>query len=451
MRALFSSTIARLGAAIFLFQLVSSGAAIYLLRAQVQDLVHEDRTRQVLDVRDDLLATYYEGGADALRNFVSRREGSVADPLIFVALSGKGAPLLSNVEVLPRSISAKRPEPVTVTSATGLPASEALAMRTTLPDGSTLVVGASTATERGLDLAFAEAIGLTIALTIGLALVSAILLGTLISRRTHAIATTAEALASGNFAARVADGHAGDGFDHLRRQMNLMAERIDELVRQMQSVAGTLAHDLQSPVARLRASIETAMAADIGSEAEIALSMARTDAEALQDMLSAALELSRLESGAIIDRRQPMDLGEVTADLAELYEPLAEQSGIALTWDVVPLRAQIDRELMSRALANLIDNAIKYGGDKIHVSCRGEGDIAVVSVADNGPGIAESDRDRAIDRFTRLDNARTRPGAGLGLAMVAAVARIHDGRLELSGAAAEHGGGLVSSIRIPLG
>jgi len=291
-------------------------------------------------------------------------------------------------------------------------------------------------------------------LTVVLALTSAVLLGSIISRRTHAIADTAEALGSGNFAARFPREDIGDGFDHLRRQMNRMAERIDMLIKQLHSVSGALAHDLQSPVARLRASIDTALAHDLDEAAGVAIERARDDAEALQAMLTAALELERLESGTIEDRRRMIELGEVVEDLTELYEPLAEQSNILLDWQIDGVRIFGDRELLSRALANLIDNAIKYGGDRISLRCYGEGPWALVVVTDNGRGIDAEDRERVMERFIRLDNARRQPGTGLGLAMVAAVAQLHGGALELgegdlSGGDATDHGGLAATLRLP--
>jgi signal transduction histidine kinase len=448
MRRLLPSTIVGLGIAIFALQLLSSGAALYLLRTQMEGIVHADRTRQLNDVRDDLLAAYYDGGYAELHDFIARGRGSVGDPLNFVALRGPDGVLLSNIATIPPGVRFDHPGIVTLPH-TGSEVRTGLAVGTRLPGHEELIVGALTETESRFDLAFAEAIGLTLALTVALALLSAVLLGTVISRRTHAIADTAEALGSGNFAARFPREDIGDGFDHLRRQMNLMAERIDMLIKQLHSISGSLAHDLQSPVARLRASIDTALDCDMGEPALEALQRARVDAEALQAMLAAALELGRLESGTVEDRRRMIELGEVVDDLAELYEPLAEQSDIVLNWDVAPVRVFGDRELLSRALANLIDNAIKYGGNRIALRCRIEGPWALVSVADNGPGIAAADRDRAMDRFIRLDNARTQPGAGLGLAMVAAVAQLHGGALELSGGDAVDLGGLVVTLRLP--
>ena len=456
MRRLLKSTVARLVLAIFLLQLLSSAAAISLLRTQIRADAEDGRTRQLVDVRDDLMEVYYDRGRAGLAAVIAERRARSSDPTMFVALDGGGAPVLSNIDVVPRGVPSGQPGAVRIGPGAvgpvggGLLSEEGLALATPLPDGGRLVVGVSTVTDRNFDIAFAEAIGLTLTLTVLLALASAAGIGLVVSRRTHEIAKTAQALAAGDFAARLTTEETGDGFDHLRRQMNVMAERIDQLVHELHSITGALAHDLRSPVARLRAAIDTAQArssADPG--ASEALLAARADADALEAMLTTALELSRLESGAVGDRRQPLDLGEVVTDLAELYEPLAESSGVALALDAAAVDVRADRELISRALANLIDNALKYGGDRVEIAVRAAGRFAEIAVADNGPGIAPEDRERALGRFNRLDNARTRPGAGLGLAMVSAVAQLHGGELVLSDRGVAGTGGLVATIRIP--
>jgi signal transduction histidine kinase len=445
---LLKSTVARLILAIFVLQLLTSGAAIALLRTQMLGVAEAGRTRQLVDLRDDLLAVYYDGGRDALATFIRGRRGRTSDASIFVALDGAGTPVFSNIGRMPAAVPTDQPGAVAV-GGEGLLANEGLALATPLPDGGRLVVGVETITDRDFDLAFAEAIGLTLTLTVLLALVSAAGIGLVISRRTHEIAKTAEALAAGNFAARLDTSEVGDGFDHLRLQMNVMAERIDGLVNQLRSITGALAHDLRSPVARLRAAIETAQAKVDEPDAAELLQAARADADALERMLTTALELSRLESGVAADRRHLLDLGEIAADLADFYEPLAESHGVILAVAAERVEAFADRELISRALANLIDNAIKYGGDRIGVAVREAGRWAELAISDNGPGIAPADRELALRRFSRLDNARTGPGAGLGLAMVSAVAQMHGGELVLGDRGPGGGQGLVATLRLP--
>jgi signal transduction histidine kinase len=450
-RLLRSTTVARLVGAIFVAQIMVMAAAILLLRVQMLQVIETDRARQLQDVRDELLGAWYEGGSAELTRFVAERRGTIADPLIFVALmqpGGPGAtPVLANLSAAPDLAPTARPVALQVAQPGRDSPAPAVATATVLSDGTRLVVGALTAPDRRLDLAFAGAFSVTAVLAILLSLAASLAIGYVISRRTHAIADTAAALASGDFAARVGTGDAADGFEHLRRQINLMADRIAALVGELQAISGALAHDLRSPVARLRTAIDTALArADDGPAAE-ALLLARADAEALDTMLGSALDLARIESGALNDRRAPLDLLTLATDLVELYEPMAEHSGVALSVAGEPSPVSADRELVSRALANLIDNALKYGGNRIAVAVRGERGEIILEVVDNGEGIAAADRPRAIERFARLDPARSGAGAGIGLAMVAAVARLHGGRLELDQPA--EGTGLVARMIFP--
>lgn len=437
----------RLVAVVFVLQLLSSAAAIFFLRVQMLDVVRTDRVRQVLDVRDDMLATYAQGGRQALAQVIVRQQGSAADPTVFIALTGRTQPLLSNLANAPTMPVGPKPRTVMVHLGNGLPDIEGMAIAGNLSDGERLVVGVMGATESRFNLAFATAAGLTILVAVALALISALVLGIEISRRTHAIAETASQLALGNFGARLPEGSSGDGFDHLRLQMNRMAERIDTLVSELSSVSGTLAHDLRSPVTRLLAAIDTALGLAQRPEMIDALQSARENADGLRRMLETALEITRLEGGAVADRRHPLDLARVAEDMAELYEPLAEQSGVALATVLEPVVVSADRELLSRAVANLIDNALKYGAGRVRLETGGNGAFAEISVADDGPGIPAGDRGRAVERFVRLDNARTLPGGGLGLAMVAAVARLHGGELVLTDG--DKGCGLKAILRLP--
>ena len=443
-----SSTVARLVLAVFALQLLAGAGAILFLHSTLIGAARDERKHDVALLRDALLEAYYDGGRAALAEQLSIRD---EDPDVFMALTPArsaptAAPVLINLLHLPRITASAAPHPVEIRRAGASEPLPGVAVARGLPDGSTLIVGAVITGEKRFNLAFTEATGLTIAVSVALALVSALVLGLALDRRTRELAETARRLAAGDFAARVPPHSRGDGFDELRNQMNRMAERIDRLVSELRSVSGALAHDLRSPVARLTAALDTAMAASDGEQAREALAAARTDAEGLRAMLETALELARVEGGAVTDRRVDADLALIAEDLVELYEPLAEQSGVRLEAGTRPVTAPIDRELISRSLANLIDNALKYGGKRIVVTTAPAGAWAEITVRDDGPGIAEGDRGRAVERFTRLDNARTQPGGGLGLAMVDAVARLHGGTLELGGE-----DGLIATLRLPRG
>jgi signal transduction histidine kinase len=439
-----SPTLVRLVLAIFLTQFLASAAAIFLLRAEMHAVIRANQEQQVIDLRDDLLASYYDGGPERLAAQVEARRGAAADPAVFIVLDEGSRRWRSNIARVPVLAPALRPQPVVLATREGV-AVDAMAMATALPDGGRLLVGVMSRAERRLDRAFATAGGATLAIALAIGLLSALFLGAVISRRTHEIADAAAELAEGRFGTRLDAGAAGDGFDHLRRQMNRMAERIGELVRQLGTVAAALAHDLRSPVARLTAAIEAAQASVSSPRVAVeALAAARADAEGLRTMLDTALELSRIESGQMVDRRQRLDLAAVAGDLVDLYEPLAEQQGRSITASLAPVMVMADRELLSRAIANLIDNALKHGARTIRISTEADQSHAEVVVEDDGPGIAPADRARAVERFVRLDQARTRPGAGLGLALVHAVAELHGGALVLSGEK-----GLRAALRLP--
>ena len=446
-----TSTVARLVLAVFALQLLAGAGAIAFLHSTLISAARDERRHDVALLRDGLLEAYYDGGRDALIEQMVARDD---DADLFMALTparlspgaAKPAQFLFNLLQLPRITASAAPHLVEIRRNGAPDPLPGVAAARGLPDGSTLIVGAVISGEKRFNLAFTEATGLTIAVSVALALVSALVLGLALDRRTRELAETARRLAAGDFAARVPPHARGDGFDELRDQMNRMAERIDRLVSELRSVSGALAHDLRSPVARLTAALDTALAAHGTANAREALAAARADAEALRAMLETALDLARVEGGAVTDRRVSVDLATIAEDLVELYEPLAEQSGVSLETAAQTVIAPVDRELVSRSLANLIDNALKYGGQRIIVSTAPAGQFAEITVRDDGPGIAAGDRTRAVERFTRLDNARTQPGGGLGLAMVDAVARLHGGTLVLGGEA-----GLVATLRLPRG
>ena len=443
-----SSTVARLVLAVFALQLLAGAGAILFLHSTLIGAARDERKHDVALLRDALLEAYYDGGRAELVEQMGARDG---DTDVFMALTAArtspgAAPLLLNVLHLPHITASAAPHLVEIRRARAAEPLSGVAAARRLPDGGSLIVGAVITGERRFNLAFTEATGLTIAVSVALALLSALVLGLALDRRTRELAETARALAAGDFTARVPPHSRGDGFDELRDQMNRMAERIDRLVSELRSVSGALAHDLRSPVARLTAALETAMSASDRDAVREALAAARADADALRTMLETALELARVEGGAVADRRVDADLALIAEDLVELYEPLAEQSGVRLEAATRAVTAPVDRELISRSLANLIDNALKYGGQRIVVTTAPAGAWAEITVRDDGPGIAEVDRSRAVERFTRLDNARTQPGGGLGLAMVDAVARLHGGTLVLGGE-----DGLIATLRLPRG
>eukprot|EP01042_Synura_sphagnicola_P014879 gene14879-18828_t len=233
-----------------------------------------------------------------------------------------------------------------------------------------------------------------------------------------------------------------------------MLDRIGELMSGVQQVTDNIAHDLKTPLTRLRNRAEEALrTAQSPEQLRAALDGSIEEADGLIRVFNALLMIARLETRQISDSMAPLDLAEIVDGLSELYEPLAEEAGLTLSASVEPgLSLTGNRELIGQALANLIDNALKYGkpeGDApatVVVTARRVGEMIELGVADHGAGIPETDRSRVLERFVRLDQSRSKPGFGLGLALASAVAHLHGGAIRL----ADNAPGLDVVMSLPL-
>jgi signal transduction histidine kinase len=254
-------------------------------------------------------------------------------------------------------------------------------------------------------------------------------------RRVELVNRTSERVMAGNLSDRVPVGGSGDEFDQLAANLNRMLDQIERLMTAMREVTDDVAHDLKTPLARLRARLELALIGPAdGGEPKEAIRAAIDEADRLLATFNALLGIAEAEAGAGRDRMSVLDLSEIARTAVEFYEPVAEERGFSLTLEAEPgVRIRGDRHLLSQALANLIDNALKYaGGGEVSVrvlECDGH---AALEVADRGPGIPEADRESVFDRFVRLEPSRSTPGNGLGLSLVRAVAHHHDGTAALA-------------------
>ena len=293
----------------------------------------------------------------------------------------------------------------------------------------------------------------TLPWTVGLILIFGLLGGALMSRnmlkRLDAINRASGEIMAGNLTMRVPVTGAHDEFDVLSENLNRMLDRIEQLLKGLREVTDSVAHDLRTPLNRLRQRLEQSQArlAAAGSDtSEIERAIADTDQ--LIGTFNALLLIAETDAGAARGAMSPLDLTSVANDVSELYEPLAEEKDISLTLSTadVPM-IEGNRSLVAQALANLVDNAIKYTppGGQVAVSIsQGFAGVDLV-VADSGPGIPESDRTRVVERFVRLEASRNSPGTGLGLSLVAAVAHFHNAQLLLE----DNAPGLKAILRFP--
>jgi signal transduction histidine kinase len=260
-------------------------------------------------------------------------------------------------------------------------------------------------------------------------------------RRIEGINATTRSIMAGDLARRVPLQGSGDELDDLAASLNAMLARIEQLMNGLREVSDNIAHDLKTPLNRLRNRAEAALRDGRGADAyREGLERTIEEADELIKTFNALLLIARLEAGAVEESAERFGLGGLVRDVAELYEPVAEEAGLKLDLEVEEgAFVHANRQLVGQAVANLVDNAIKYGARAVNapnlrtieVRVVSKGTYAEISVADHGPGIEPKDRERALKRFVRLEASRTRPGTGLGLSLVAAVARLHGGSIRL--------------------
>jgi signal transduction histidine kinase len=340
----------------------------------------------------------------------------------------------------------------------------ALARVFQLPGGFRMLVGRDLDERERLYHILTSAGRWSIALVIVLGLAGGLFVTRRVLRRVDAMTETTRSIMAGDLGERLPVAGTGDEIDRLAENINAMLERIEALMHGLKEVSDNIAHDLKTPLTRLRNRTEQALrSATTEPEYRAALDSIIEESDGLIRTFNALLMIARAESGQARSDMVDFDAAEIAHDVGELYEPLAEQKGIALTVDAAaPAPVQGNRELISQALANLVDNAIKYaaphdpldkdrpaGGAPAEIVVRtvNEGDRVLLTVADCGPGIPEADRARVVERFVRLEQSRWQPGSGLGLSLAAAVARLHGGELTLE----DNRPGLKSIIALPRG
>ena len=308
------------------------------------------------------------------------------------------------------------------------------AVTVALPDGNHLLVGQSLNEITELRESMLVLMLAAVALVLGAGLLGGAVVGRGVVRRLQAVTHTADTIMSGDLSQRIAQQRQRDEFSALASKLNAMLERIETLMKSTREVTENVAHDLRSPLTRLRARAEMALIQNAPAEArEEALRRVVEEIDGIVATLNAILGIARIESGVNRDFSD-VDLTAVCRDAHELYEPLAEERQSRLVSRIAEdVHVRGNAQLMAQAIGNLLDNAIKYAPAPGHVSLTLErtGSGAAITVADDGPGIPAEMREKAFERFVRLDSSRSLAGNGLGLSLVKAVAHLHEARIEM--------------------
>ncbi len=318
-----------------------------------------------------------------------------------------------------------------------------------LKDGSRLLVGRDLHARLDFQGLMVDALYYALALTVVLGVGGGLLISRRMLNRLDAINRAAERIRTGDLSHRIGSTGSNDEFDRLSDTLNAMLEEIRRLMNGMRTVTDNIAHDLRSPLTRMRGRLEMLLREPADSEGQrVAIERTIGDADQLLATFTALLSIADAQSGSARATMVPLDLDALAADIVDLYGPAAEERGIGMRHDTGEGIVMGSRQLLFQALVNLVDNAIKNtpDGGMIRVAVeRQAGGIHFV-VADSGPGIPERDRDRVMEPFIRLDSSRSTPGSGLGLALVAAIARLHGARVEL----ADNKPGLMVSLVFPV-
>lgn len=303
-----------------------------------------------------------------------------------------------------------------------------------LPGGLQLMVGADLAPVHRAAAALTGALPVAGALAAGAALLLGWVAARRLERRLGLVSVAAADVMAGNLSRRLPLAGRGDEFDRLAAAVNAMLARIEALVDGLQLTTTSIAHDLRSPLFRLRQQLEAAAASPRDPAADAAaLESGLAELDGVLATFSALLRIARAEAGLKGAGFTPLDLSALAQGMADTYGAVAEDAGQTLSADVAPgIHLEGDAALLRQALANLIENALTHGGPGVacRISLRA-GAGPVLTVSDSGPGIPAGERGRVLDRFYRLDRSRGTPGTGLGLALVAAVAKLHGAALRL--------------------
>ena len=413
------------------------------IEADIRGLIEQDST----------------GGLQAIINGVEARSRQPGASLYLIT-DANGRILAGNVaEVPPDFLQRTSRDPITVPYTRGTETTEkrlAMIKVVQLPGGLRMLIGRDIAEREQFREIVIRALGWAVALLALLGVIGWVFVSRRVLSRIDQAAATSRRIMDGDLSGRLEIAGTGDEFDRLAASLNAMLDRIESLLYSLKDVSDNIAHDLKTPLTRLRNRVETALSGPPdAARYRAALESTIEESDQLIRTFNALLMIAKVEAGAPDGSMTRIDAAEIVGDVVELYEPVAEEAKVALSVSVDgPIFMRGNRELLGQALANLVDNAIKHssaagegGALQVKVAAAGDAEHIVLRVDDTGPGVPEGDRDRVLQRFVRLEKSRSAPGSGLGLSLVAAVVRLHGGTITL----ADNAPGLSVTLRLPRG
>jgi len=425
------------------------GAVTTLLAVGATLYVHRELERQ-LDARIEtetkgLLGYYEDHGFEPLVQFITMREQRVGPGAIgylsgvdaanrstaYLLIDAQGRRRAGNLmAAVPKPgwsefVRFRRPD-----GSTGV----AQAMNSTLSDGGQLIVTADRAVIQQMHWAMLKLFGIGWAATLLLTTAAIIGFGRVIRYRLNDIEASAQAIMAGDFSRRMPlDGSRGE-FDRLSLILNRMLDRMGALLDNLRQVSGDIAHDLRTPLQRVRNRLDAMTNAAAGAAHEDQLYAAIQDMDDLLDLFSSLLAISEIEGQSVRADFKPVRLDEAVGEMADIYRPAMEDEGRAFTVRTAPAIVRGDRRLLQNVIANLLDNALLHtpAGTPVWIGLERKVDQAILTVRDEGPGIPLAEHERAFQRLTRLDASRSAPGHGLGLSLVAAIVEAHGGKVGIA-------------------
>ena len=441
---LFGATAFRLALAILLLSAVGAGVVLTVIAWQVVSVVDRETSQTIDAEAKGLIDTFDNAGIRRLEAVIEARKREPGASL-YLLTNPIGEPLAGNVEQIPTEV-LLHPGFLPIIyrgSGSSERGRQALVGVYVLPGGFRLLIGHDLGDRARIGRVMVRALAISLVFFAVLGAIGALFVARRVLRRIDDINISAHGIMAGDLTRRLPVSGSGDELDRLAEGLNQMLGRIAELMEGLREVSDNIAHDLRTPLTRLRNHAEAALA--FGGDAATyrqALEKTIEESDGLIRIFNALLLIARAEAGGDLGTLQVLDIGEAARSVAELYEPIADEEGVALAVHAEDgLKVRGNRELIGQAIANLVDNALKYGAPNkeggaepkpdVIIDAQRIGGSVVLTIADQGPGIAPADRARVLDRFVRLEGSRSRPGYGLGLSLAAAVARMHGGAVEL--------------------